>query len=84
MSAGNQFLVKRELCPEWYNHGAVKTFTKEEIEAWEKSLAATEMYTKIAAQQGMTKEDIKFLDELKLIQEEGILSDLMKGPTEGE
>ncbi len=84
MSHGNQFLVKRALRPEWYTHGSVHTFSKEEIEEWSKSCAASEMYTKIDNQRGMPVEEIKFLDELQLIQEEGVLSDLMKGPTEGE
>jgi hypothetical protein len=84
VSQGNQFLVKRELRPEWYTNGLVKTFTKDEIEEWEKSHAADEMHTKLANQRGMTTEEIKYLDSLLQTQEEEVFSEIMQGPSEGE
>lgn len=83
MSAGNQYLVKRELYPEWYTHGPVVAFTKEQIDTWQSSQEAEKMYRKIDAQKGMTKEDIMYLDDMKLAKEEAILKEQMQGPTEG-
>lgn len=78
----NLYGFKCRYAPKDYIDGPVKIFTREEIEEWEKSDGAKECYAKIEAQNGMTQDEIKFLDSLKEYHAEVVLSEIMEGVVE--
>ena len=77
----NLLKYKKRICPEWYEDGPVKVFTKEEIDEWTKTNYDS-VYVHIKAQQGLSKQDIMFLDDLKQMQAETLYNEIMEGSDE--
>lgn len=76
--SNNLFDLKKKLYPEWYTHGEVKVYTREEIDKWE-SEPHNELWAKIEAQRGLSKADIDFLDSLGEAQAETLMEDILEG-----
>jgi hypothetical protein len=75
----NLYWYKKRTVPSWYTHGDPRTYTKEEIEDYEKSPSADASFAKIASAEGLTEADKNFLDLLRLIREEEIFNESLEG-----
>ena len=81
MSYSNQYHYKARVAPQDYLNGPCKVYTKEEIEEWERNIDP-KLTAKLKAQEGMSEEDIKFLDSLIHIQVEEEFIELLEGTIE--
>ena len=79
--SNNLYDYKKRRFPEWYADGPVKTYTKEEIDEWEKG-CHDDIWAKIEAQQGLKESDVKFLDAMREAQEEIKFNEILEGSTE--
>jgi hypothetical protein len=65
-----------------YTNGPVKTFSQEEIDEWT-TTRYDEIYAKAMRQAGLSENDIKYLDSMKLMQAELAYSEIMEGASDG-
>lgn len=80
----NLYGFKRRFRPEWYKHGPVKIYTREEIEEWERN-CDPRLWQKYNQELSITIKDRHFLDRLEASRAEVMMSDIMSGvSTESE
>lgn len=82
MQGDNMYRFKAKLRPEWYEDGPCKVYTQEEIDEWERT-NGTDARLAIARQDGLSHNDIMWLDNLALYREEEAFEDILSGMTEG-
>jgi len=78
----NLVKFKKRVCPEWYENGPVKIYTREEIEEWERNIDP-KIAMKLDAQKGLSRSDLEFLDYLSTTQADESMDDIMSGVIEG-
>lgn len=77
----NLYNFKKRIRPEDYENGPVKIFTAEEIDEWTRA-CYPKVWPSIEAQQGLSEADIKFLDNIEVMQAELQFDELLEGTRE--
>lgn len=77
----NLYNFKKRIRPQDYDNGPVKTYSKEDIDEWERT-CYDKVYPSIQAQMGMSEQDIKFLDSIGVMQAELQYQELLEGTRE--
>jgi hypothetical protein len=77
----NLYNFKKRMRPEDYDNGPVKIFNAEEIDEWCRT-CYDKVLPSIQAQQGLSEQDIKFLDSMKVMQSELQFDELLEGTRE--
>jgi hypothetical protein len=81
--SNNQLDYKKRVAPEWYLDGPVKIYTREEIDEYERT-CDPRVWQKVEAQRGLSEKDIRWLDGMRLTQEETMFEEIMEGNHESE
>lgn len=79
MNLGNMYHYKKKHHPEWYTNGEAKTFTPEEIAAYETTPQAVTSLAKAEEVRTMGPDLVKFLDSKKSGEAEAGFKEQMKG-----
>lgn len=74
---------KTRYSPEWYEDGPVKTFTREEIDEWERT-CEDRVWQKYNSEMSLNARDRSFLDRMAAAQAEDTMNDIMQGVNDGE